>query len=301
MVIAQESKVGTQVAIELSNVFFPIQEVSEVLAIKAKELIVRDMDDVDTMKKARELRLELKKIRCDVENKRKVLKEESVRRNKAIDGVANIIKFLIIPAEEHLEEQEKFIENKIKEARDKKIRERTDKIIDLDGDSAIYNLGDMSEDSFGDLLDSLTYQREKKKQEAVKLEADRIAQEKKDRVEQERIKKENEKLRKENAKKDEVLKKQKAKILADQKANEAKDKEAKDKFLAELKKKDDAKKAERKAKLAPDKDKLVSLSNAVGTISFPVLRSEEAQAVLREVAKRLNAVALYITEKSIEL
>ena len=41
---------------------------------------------------------------------RKELKEESLRKGKAIDGVANIIKFLIEPVEKYLEDQEKFIE-----------------------------------------------------------------------------------------------------------------------------------------------------------------------------------------------
>jgi hypothetical protein len=81
---------------------------------KAKSIVVSDETQVAEMKMAREGRLFLAKKRIDIEKARKALKEESLRQGKAIDGIANVLKGLIVPIEDYLEEQEKFAENKEK-------------------------------------------------------------------------------------------------------------------------------------------------------------------------------------------
>src|SRR5450755_2638315 len=83
---------------------------AKVLANGATDLIVTDEAQADIMQDARRRRLAIKAVRVEVENTRKSLKEQSLREGKAIDGMANIIKALIIPVEEHLEKQEKFAE-----------------------------------------------------------------------------------------------------------------------------------------------------------------------------------------------
>lgn len=79
---------------------------------KAKTIVVTDESQIAEMKMARIGRLFLKEKRIAIENTRKKLKEQSLREGKAIDGIANILKALIVPIEEHLEEQEKFAEKK---------------------------------------------------------------------------------------------------------------------------------------------------------------------------------------------
>lgn len=80
---------------------------------KAKSIVVTDEKQTDDMRLARTGRLLLREKRIAIENTRKELKEQSLREGKAIDGIANVLKALIVPIEEHLEKQEKFVEFKV--------------------------------------------------------------------------------------------------------------------------------------------------------------------------------------------
>jgi len=82
---------------------------------KAKGIKVEDETQISEMKIARIGRLELRDKRVDIEKERKRLKEQSLREGKAIDGIANVLKALIIPIEKYLDDQEHFVENKKKE------------------------------------------------------------------------------------------------------------------------------------------------------------------------------------------
>ena len=77
---------------------------------KAKALVVTDASQVAEMKMAREGRLFLKEKRVALEKTRKSLKEQALREGKAIDGIANVLKALIVPIEEYLGNQEHFVE-----------------------------------------------------------------------------------------------------------------------------------------------------------------------------------------------
>lgn len=77
---------------------------------KARTIVVTDEKQTDSMKLARTGRLLLRERRLEIENTRKQLKEQSLREGKAIDGIANVLKGLIVPIEEYLERQEKFVE-----------------------------------------------------------------------------------------------------------------------------------------------------------------------------------------------
>lgn len=77
---------------------------------KARALVVTNERQAAEMEMARTGRLFLREKRIAIENARKTLKEQSLREGKAIDGIANVLKALIVPIEEYLEKQEKFIE-----------------------------------------------------------------------------------------------------------------------------------------------------------------------------------------------
>jgi len=82
---------------------------------KAKTIIVTNAGQKVEMHMARVARLFLREKRISIEKTRKELKEQSLREGKAIDGIANILKALIVPIEEYLEKQEKFVEIKAAE------------------------------------------------------------------------------------------------------------------------------------------------------------------------------------------
>lgn len=81
---------------------------------KVKTIVVTDASQTGTMKMARAGRLFLRDRRIKVEAARKHLKEQSLREGKAIDGIANVLKALIVPMEEHLYRQEHFVEIQLK-------------------------------------------------------------------------------------------------------------------------------------------------------------------------------------------
>lgn len=87
---------------------------------KAKKIVVTNEKDTTEMQMARVGRLFLREKRIDIEKARVGLKEQALREGKAIDGIANILKSLIVPIEEYLERQEKFVEIKASEAAEAK-------------------------------------------------------------------------------------------------------------------------------------------------------------------------------------
>lgn len=327
-------KVSKETKLTLKNEFLPFFEQAEEWKNKAENLVVTDISQKEEMAQAREARLALKKIRTETENKRKELKEESLRKGKAIDGMANVIKYLITPIEEHLKKQEDF--EKIETARIKaELSEKREKQLSkYEVETSFYNLGEMPEESFQQLLDNSKMAFEAKKEAARKAEEERIAKEKAEQEERERIRKENEKLRAEaekRAKEEAVRKKaeeaerkareeKERKERAEHEAKLRKEREAREKIEAELRAKKEAeekakkeaeakakaeeaarKKREKEERLAPDKIKLQNLAKSIVEIQLPEVKSDEAKEVLRQVQTLLNKTSNYIKEKTIEL
>jgi len=113
-VIVQESGLEPTKAQVLLDNFSGYFELASEWEQKAKMLVVTNESQVAEMKMAREGRLFLRSKRVEVENSRKKLKEQALREGKAIDGIANVLKAVIVPIEEYLDEQEHFVENKQK-------------------------------------------------------------------------------------------------------------------------------------------------------------------------------------------
>ena len=65
-------------------------------ARKTSETITNGEDPLQR-KMARECRLELRRVRCAIENTRKDAKADALRYGKAVDGMANVLKFLCEP------------------------------------------------------------------------------------------------------------------------------------------------------------------------------------------------------------
>jgi hypothetical protein len=89
-------------------------EIASEWETKAKSIVVKDENDRINMELARTGRLFLREKRIAIEKARVELKEDVLRQGKAIDGIANILKGLIVPIEDYLESQEKFVEIRLK-------------------------------------------------------------------------------------------------------------------------------------------------------------------------------------------
>jgi hypothetical protein len=157
---------------------------------------ITDVTQVKEMSEAREMRLKLRQARITIENKRKELGEEALRTKQAIDGVARQLKKKIEPVEEYLAEQEKFKELREKAEAAERLTARTEAIAKFT-DPTMYNLADMAEESFQELLIKLEKEAADKAEAERKAEEDRIAAEKAERDRQAKIAEENKRLQQE--------------------------------------------------------------------------------------------------------
>lgn len=215
---------------------------------KAKTIIVTDASQKSEMEMARVGRLFLREKRIAVEKARKNLKEQALREGKAIDGIANVLKALIVPIEEYLDKQEHFVEIKAKEeaerirleeekkAEEERIRIEQIQRLHIERERILLpysqwwekeldeaNFGEMPEDEFNNILTFLKKEKGKydKEQAQIKIENERLKFEKekaelKQMAQEEKAKQIKNKLEEE---------KRKIKEQAERKAKEEKEKQ----------------------------------------------------------------------------
>jgi hypothetical protein len=302
---------------------------------KAKALTVTDVTQVAEMKMAREGRLFLKQKRVDVENTRKMLKEQSLREGQTIDSIARILKNVIEPIEQDLEQKEKFAETQ-------EAKRRAELKVVRDAEIEPYmeylpyqqDLGAISDEQYQKLLAFVKLQHDQKVEAEQKAEAERLAKEKAEAEERERIRKENEMLKIEAEKKAKELEKERAKAEAERRALEEKarkekaeadaklkaERDAREKIERELRAKAEAEaKAKRdeearlfaeqkekelaakKALTAPDKDKLNKLAIEIDSIQLPDLKTPDARRINDNIKDLLTKVSKYIRENAEKL
>lgn len=315
-IIAKDSGLQQNKVETLLNSFSLSFQNAKDIVTKARTITVTDESQIELMASARQFRINLKNIRVEVENKRKELKEQSLREGKAIDGIANVIKALIIPIEEHLEKQEKFAEIKEAERKERAYSDRVEKLSKYVDDVSIYNLRELSEESFISVFNNAKKVYEEKLIAEQKETEEKIRKENEQREENERIRKENELLKKqaeENERKIElerleIQKKLQAEIKARQ-IIENKIKEEKEKELRaeQIKKEIEEQKiklqeeAQRKALLAPDKNKLIDLASEIEKITLPAVKSNEAGQIIKNIDSKLIDLVSWIRNEAKKL
>lgn len=164
---------------------------NEVVELAEKEIT----QEVTTQ--AKNLRIQISKIRTSAEKVRKDEKEEYLRAGKAIDGVNNILKWAIVEKENKLKDIENYFEIREQQRLVDLQYERMDLLQPFVGDDYVKDLSSMDEDVWNAYLSAKKKDYEDRIEAEKKAEADRIAKEKAEKEEQERIRKENEKLKKE--------------------------------------------------------------------------------------------------------
>jgi len=329
----------------LAKSFNPFAEEMTGLIKTAGTIEVTDANDIDAMKLARKTRLELRRVRVDVEKSRKSLKESALREGKAIDGMANIIKFMIVPVEEALQAKEDFVRIAEKRRIAAMVDNRTAELEAVGMDCTHLDLGAMSDAAYATLYATAKAGNDARikaeKEEADRIEADRIAtekadadQRKKDAAERKQIESDNAKLRKEAEEREKVLaaerKKEAAaqavkdkkaaaerkKLEAAQAATEKKlaaerataknlaDDAAKaeqDRKDSEAQKLADEKAAEQARLAAPDADKLRALDQSICQLAIPSVSGEVARDAITDVRSGMNEAVKAIREAINEL
>jgi hypothetical protein len=207
---------------QLQAEFMPFFEAAHKVIEQSKSIKVQSASCTVEMKQARAARLQLKSIRVDVEKVRKSLKEDSLRTGKAIDGMANFLKFMIEPVEEYLDEQEKYGERLEREEREALRNERQEHAGKyLQDIPQSVDLSTIGEDEFLKLLEFAKAQFEAREETARRLEAERIERERREAEERAAMAAENERLRKEAEEREKVLQAERAERERVQREHEA--------------------------------------------------------------------------------
>lgn len=299
-IIIKENQLEAESASFLTTTFVPLLKRAEEWAVKANAIKVKDASDTGTMNVARITRLELRKVRIAAEKAKESLKAEGLRRNNAIQGAYNIVKFLTEPLEEKLLEQEQYVERQ-EATRKAKLKIERETImspfaVTIGMDISFYPLGDMPQDSFDILLQTTKTQAEAKTALAAKAESDRLAKEKADADERARVQAENEKLRQEAVKlaQEKVESDKRASLERAKLAQEAADvKKKADALAAKVKAESDAKIAAEKAKndaaLAAERKKAQDAASAAAeTARKAKIESDRIIAEAAEKARKIQ-------------
>lgn len=298
---------------------------------RARAIRVTSLDQKREMKLARESRLAVRDIRINAEHARKRLKADIVRRGKAIDGAANIIKDLLEPIEIHLLEQETFAERHERARKDALRAAREEALRALGTDPTPFaNLGETDEETWTSTLqaakDAHAARLEAAREaEAVRVEAERIVAEKREAA---RIAAAREKADRELAAR--AQEEELARVRAEQEAERAKaaaERAEADRVLAAERAAAEQARAEREraeaelaaqraraaaerraeeerraaaaaearaAELAPDREKLAALARALRALPVPELASEAGQTVRPKVLEQIDRMARWV-------
>lgn len=327
----QQYNIEPSRAAQIKQVFEPMVKTLEEFEVRYNEVVKMSEAEIskETCNAARRLRLDIAKVRINTEKARKIEKEEYLRAGKAIDGVANILKFAVVEKEEKLEKIEKHFEIEEQKRKEKLAEKRTAELAEFE----CFNvpcLGEMADEVYNNFITGARSNYLAKKEAEKKAEDERITKEKAEAEEREKIRLENERLKKEakereakiaeekrlaeieKQKQEEALRQERAKAEAERKALEEKARIEREKAEAEARKlkaeqaklyaemqaKADAERvekekkiaAEKKAKRAPDKEKLKALSEKIKGIELPEVTSEDAEEMIDYVRGMMTQI-----------
>lgn len=158
---------------------------------------VKDATCLTEIKRARECRLAIRRVRLQGEAVRKEQKASALAYGRAVDGFYNILEADITPIEEALRAAEETAERQEAARKDAIESARKIALAPYVQDVALYAVRDMADQVFAALLAGVKAAKEQAEAAAAKAEADRIAAEKARLAEEARIREENAKLQRE--------------------------------------------------------------------------------------------------------
>ena len=175
------------------------KEALEQMVAESSALTVAGVDDKQGIAAVRESRLEYKRIRVNVEARRKELKADALEYGRQVDGMAKALTSIIEPEEKRLQHEEDIVKREqeriAREAEEKRQAMVRQRLADLQACGKAYlesDIAALSDEEFAELLASEQADKKLRDAEAARLEAERKAAEEKQRVEAERLKQERE-------------------------------------------------------------------------------------------------------------
>lgn len=306
-------------ASEIKAMFTPMLAKMEELEGEYNSIITQEITP-ELCEAAATLRKKFVKVRTGTADIHKELKAFYLKGGRFVDAFKNIQEQASGEKEKTLKNIEDHFEIIERERKEKLRNERAEMISPYVEDVNTFMLGEMTQEAFDLLLKGAKDQYEAKLAAIKKAEEDRIEAERKAAEEREAQRLENIRLKEEAAERErlaEIERKKQADILAKQKAEaDKKERELRAKAEAERKererleselkaKKEAEEKAEKqriaeekKALRAPDKDKIIALSEVIGKIELPEVKSDEAKEIIRDAKQSLQRIIVYLTQKA---
>ena len=276
--VVQSSGLEVESARNVTDVFAPLFAQAHSWAEKVATIKVTDATQVREMKLARESRLALKEIRVIAEKNRTRLKEDSLRRGRAIDSVYNTLEALVKPLEAQLKEQEEFVKRQEEQRKARIKAEREEALRPFGVNTAFYQLAEMPEADWAALFNSTVAAHKAAKEAAEKAEAERAAKEQAETAERERIRQENERLRQEAEAAQKAANAERERLLAEQRAIEE-----------QARKEREAIEAQAKAELAKQKAEADRLAAIAAAKALAEKQAAEAQRKAEQAAADAKA------------
>lgn len=284
---------------DLITAFLPDFSLAWNLSVEAKAINVTDPSQKDEIRKARDMRLQLREVRINSEKRRKALKEDSLRRGQAIDKVAKVITQIAEPAEAKLLELETIAERLEQERRSRVRAERVMQLAPFGVDTTCIDLAGMEEPAFARLLEDSRLASEARERAKREAEEKRAAEEAARKAEAERLKAENDRLRKENEQREAEARAARAeadrKLREERELREKLEREDAERKRVEAKRLADEAKAKRKADRAPDAAKVRALKGQIEAIENPGFKDlgtgTQVRSALQECCRRLEQIA----------
>ena len=276
--VVQSSGLEVESARNVTDVFAPLFAQAHSWAEKVATIKVTDATQVREMKLARESRLALKEIRVIAEKNRTRLKEDSLRRGRAIDSVYNTLEALVKPLEAQLKEQEEFVKRQEEQRKARIKAEREEALRPFGVNTAFYQLAEMPEADWAALFNSTVAAHKAAKEAAEKAEAERTAKEQAETAERERIRQENERLRQEAEAAQKAANAERERLLAEQRAIEE-----------QARKEREAIEAQAKAELAKQKAEADRLAAIAAAKALAEKQAAEAQRKAEQAAADAKA------------
>ena len=95
---------------------------------QAKEIHLASLDDEESLKKVRDMRLMLRSVRVAIEKRRKELKDSALKYGQRVDAEAKRITAIIEPQETRLIAEEESVEREKQRVRDEAARRRQEMV-----------------------------------------------------------------------------------------------------------------------------------------------------------------------------
>jgi len=146
------------------------------------ELTISGVDDKEGFERVKRARLDLKKVRCDIEKRRKELKADSVEFGRRVDAAAKELTALVEPTEQLLLGREESIEKEIAAIAARKLQGRKDRLTEA-GALIFPGLDKIADDEFEELVAAAKLAHQKRQQQeaeaaqARKVEEEQLAKE----------------------------------------------------------------------------------------------------------------------------